>query len=215
MQVVSDATHASFVTTRENQLFNTTEEITLFKGARFAKISLTLQANVTGVSFDWLHLPFQQRGLPIQYANTIATVDEDMQVLSQMIFPDETLGTTVSLQENSNAYELVYDLEGKNTVQAQFYVGLCQIQADLGVMEQDKVQGLIVNNTNTYLDRVSDLPLDFFNYKDAIREWKVSYIVVRNEDSIPRLVNDAYFSLVFKNDEIAIFQVTNQPQPET
>jgi hypothetical protein len=205
VRIVNSADHASFIMTRQNQLFNSIEETTIYEGTRFAKVSITLQANTAEVGFDWLHVPFNQKGLPKQYVDTIATVDGEMHVLSQIILPENQLGSDVVLRENPNSYELVFSLDGKNTVQVQFYVGLCPIPADA---ESDALQGLVANNTKTYLTAISDLPLDYFDYKATIEEWNVSYIVARDSDAISRLANDSLFSLVFKNSEIAIFKVT-------
>ena len=53
----------------------------------------------------------------------------------------------------------------------------------------------------------ADLPLDVFNYQQALIDQKVSYVAVRDSDSIPRFAKDPLFSLVFINNEVAIFQV--------
>ena len=62
--------------------------------------------------------------MPTQNGDTIVTVDKSMQVFSQIIFPEGTLGNNILLGENPNSYELVFNLEGKPTVQAQFYMGI-------------------------------------------------------------------------------------------
>jgi hypothetical protein len=207
MSVENDLNSASFLVSRENSLFILTEEITLHSGTRFAKVSITLQTDKKEVSFDWLHFYFQQRGSPIQYGDSIAAIDTNMQVLSQIVLPEGTLGKTVLMRENPNSYELVYNLEGKSTVQVQFFVGLSQYQAYDANIQANYPQDLVFNNTKTYLSKVSDLPLTFFDYKAAIQEWNLSYIIARSDESVLRLTKDTFFSLVFRNNELAIFKV--------
>ena len=111
------------------------------------------------------------------------------------------------MRENPNSYELVCNLDGKTSVQAQFYVGLSQYQAYPENTQTKYLQSLITSNKETYLHRVSNESIDFFDYKTAIEEWNISYIIIRNAATIPRLAKDSLFSLVFKNSEVAIFEV--------
>ena len=197
---------ALFVITIENQAFTCTEEIALYRGARFARVSITLKTNVEEVSFDWLHIPFQLRGIPKQYIDSIAAIDTNAQTMSQIIFTENTLGNDVFLRENPSSYEMVYQLGGKNFVQVHFFVGLTQYPTIPENTQADYIQKIIANNRETYLNRISDLPLDFFDYKTAIKQWNVSFIIIRTAESVSRLANDPFFRLVFKNDEVAIFE---------
>jgi hypothetical protein len=205
--VEDDSNSATFLANRENSLFTIIEETTLYRGTRFAEVSITLQTKIQGSSFDWLHFYYQQRGSPMQYANSIAVVDTSMQVLSQIIFPEDTLGTSVLMRENPDSYELVYHLEGNSTAQIRFFIGLSQIQPYDANVQTSYLQELISNNTQTYLFETSDLPLTFFDYKTEIQEWNVSYVIARDKETILRLSNESLFSLVFRNIEVSIFKV--------
>ncbi len=57
------------------------------------------------------------------------------------------------------------------------------------------------------MDKVADAPLDFFDYRAALREWNVSYLVVRDSESLGRILLDPHFDLVFKNSDSSIFKV--------
>ena len=121
--VIQNGNNASFVVTRENQLFKITEEITIFKGVRFAQISFILQ-NKALVNFDWLQLPFQSRGFPIRYTNNIAIVDGTLHELTQIVFPETQPANDVVMQENPDFYQLICNLHGNSTAQTSFFVGL-------------------------------------------------------------------------------------------
>ena len=186
---------------------NITEEITIYKGVSFAKISFVLQNKTDYVNYDWLQLPFQSRGFPLQYANSIAIVDNTMHELSQIVFPEGKLGSDVLMQQTPDFYELIYNLQGKSTAEISFFVGLSQFNPDFETNQADYWNSLIENNSQSYLDKISDLPLNCFDYQAAIRDWKISYIAIRDFDSIPRFTDDPMFTLVFKNDQVAIFKI--------
>ena len=205
--VESNSDNASFIVTRENQLLNITEEITLFKGVSFAEISFILQNNTDSVNFDWLQLPFQSRGFPLQYNNSIAVIDNSLHELSQIVFPERKLGSDVVMQENPASYELIYNLQGNSTSEISFFVGICQFNPDTETDQANYYNNLIENNSKNYLDKISDLPLNCFDYQTAMRDWNISYIAVRDFDSIPRFSDDPMFALVFKNDQVAIFKI--------
>jgi hypothetical protein len=196
--------NASFIIRRECQSFNITEEITVFKGISYAEVSFRLKS-VEGTNFDWLLLPFISKGLPVQYANSVALIDNNRQ-LNQIVFPENTLGSDVTMQENINTYELIYNL-GNSTARASFFVGLKQLNPDLEITQPDYVNNLIESSSKNYLTKVSDLPLTCIDYQAAIQEWNISYIAIRDFTQISRFSNDPLFSLVFKNDQVAIFKV--------
>jgi hypothetical protein len=199
--------NASFIVTRVSQFFNVTEEITLFKGVSFAEISFIFQNNTDAVNFDWLHLPFRSIGFPVQHSNSIAVVDNIMHWLIQIVFPEEKLGSDVIMQQNPASYELINNLQGNSTSKIRFFVGLCQFNPDTEANQANYYNNLIENNTKNYLDMTSDLPLNCFDYQAAIREWNISYIIIRDFDSLKRFNGDPTFSLVFKNTQVSIFKV--------
>jgi hypothetical protein len=205
-QVINSLSNSSFIITRENQLFSLTEEITIFKGMRFAKITFVLQSDGS-VNFDWLQLPFKARGFPIQYANSVGIVDNTLHEVNQIVFPDAQLGSDVMMQENPDFYQLIYNLKGNSTAQASFFVGLCPFKADSENNQTDSWNNLIENNSKTYLNTVSNLPLNCFDYQAALHAWNISYVALRDFDAISRFSNDPAFTLVFKNSQVAIFKV--------
>ena len=84
------------------------------------------------------------------------------------------------MQENSNAYELIYNLEGNSTSEASFFVGLKQFNPDFEITQPDYVNSLIENTTQNYLTKISDLPLTCIDYQAAIQQWNISYIAIRD-----------------------------------
>lgn len=193
---------ASFIITRENESFNLTEEITIYSGVRFAKVSIILESKTEGIVFDWLHFPFISKGVPVEYPNTVAIVDSSLQSVCQV------MPGSGDFQINTDFYELVYNLQGKAEVEASFYAGFYQYAEEFQINQIDYLSGLIYNASKTYLDKVSNSTLTSFDYKNAIKEWNISYIVVLDTNSISRFNSDPMFGLVFRNDKVSIFKVS-------
>ena len=99
--VISNPDNASFVVTRDNPIFNITEEITIYKGISFAQVSFTVENNVSGVNFDWLQIPFQARGFPLQSENSIAIIDNELHEVNELVFPQGKLGSDIAMQQNA------------------------------------------------------------------------------------------------------------------
>jgi hypothetical protein len=176
---------------------------------RFAEISFTLQSQGS-VVFDWLRIPFQSRGFPVQYANTVGIVDNTMHQVNQIVFPNAQLGSDVAMEQNSDFYELIYNLAGDSTVNLSFFVGICPLDNDPKNNQNDYYNNLIENYSKTYVNVVSDLPLNCFDYQVAISKWQVSYIVLTDLEKMGRFSADPTFVLVFKNSEIAIYKIANK-----
>jgi len=116
---------------------------------------------------------------------------------------------------------LFYEL-GKTNVDFQFLISVFSITDDLVFYQTAENRDLLVkeildSNMVRTLDSdlfpnnkdILDLPIEVFSYDTAIIDWNVSYIAVRDSDLLLKFSNDPIFSLVFINDEVAIFKVNN------
>ncbi len=201
MYIESDANHASIFMERGNQLFNFTQEETVYQGVRFVNMSVTLNSVAEGVSLDSIDFVLHTKGPGIQVGNTVALIDPYVNVCGQLIFNESQPSIVRTLtSENPSCLELMYNLQGKSETNIQLFVGVYQF-----TLTPDT--STLLANVKTCLDKVSDMPLNVFDYRSAIESWNISYIVLRDPESIPRFSNDPMFSLVFINKAVAIFKV--------
>jgi hypothetical protein len=99
----------------------------------------------------------------------------------------------------------------------QLWAGTFSVTNDKTVYQDpaskaDFLNKLLAANLDLYLKEgeklpVGNLSLDVFDYQKAIKNNGISYIACRDFDVIPKFANDPAFSLVFINDEVAIFMV--------
>ena len=155
-----------------------TEEITIKQGVRFAEVTFVFQSQ--NAQFDWLRIPFKATGQLVQYANSIGIVDDNMHWINQVVLPQNQLGVDVTLEQNAEFYELVCNLKGAQTAVLRFYVGLAPYEAKAGGDQTSYFEQLIEDSTETYLDKVSDVPINCFDYKTDLHKWNISYVAIRD-----------------------------------
>jgi hypothetical protein len=215
MTFENTSTYASVAVTRGNSVFSVTEQTTIYQGVRYANMSLTLQA-APGVQLDWarfiLHTKYAQF---LQEANSVGLIDAETNIGSQIIFTENQPQTAkVYTSENPSSLELFYNLNGTSAPRIEMFVGVFQIPIVYPdeKTQTDYVLSLMANNTQSYMDKVADYPLNTFNYQTFLSSWNVSYVICRDPQLVPRFVNDPHYSLVFHNSEVSIFQVKSNIQ---
>jgi hypothetical protein len=149
----------------------------------------------------------------VQYGNSIGIVDNMVHEVNQMVFPQGELENNVVMQQNPDSYQLSCNLQGNSTSTISFFVGLSQFKPDKENYQANSNywSSLIENISSHYFEKISNSPLDCFDYQAAIRQYNISYIALRNLESMPRFSDDPMFTLVFKNDQVAIFKVIKSP----
>jgi hypothetical protein len=189
-----------------NDFLNYTESITVYKGVRFVNMSVTVESAFEDVSIYGLRFILQTKGEPIDRGNTLGFLDEGAKVLGQLIFSEK------QPRIYKAGPELLYNLTGNHKENVQILVGVFSITDDPAVYRDPETKAnvidkILADNLITANDRVADLSLDVFDYRKALREWNVSYVACRDSEVIPKFAGDPAFSLVFINDEVAVFMV--------
>jgi hypothetical protein len=233
MRRENDTEHATIVVKKGNVFFNYTQLTTAYKGLRFVNMSITLESAVDGVSLDWLDFKVYSKGKVIQplQNKTVGLLDIGVKAVGQLIFGKEQPSVDVVNVENPCILELEYNLQGKSKGQIQILVGVFSVTDDLAVYQDpetttDYMNKILAGNLNAsqgadFLkpsQEKENLRPDVFDYQKAVRDWGISYVACRDSDLIPKFANDPAFSLVFINDDVAIFMVKrsfNQSGPSS
>ena len=82
------------------------------------------------------------------------------------------------------------------------------------VQKSDIYQSLVYNHTEAFLKNIqidknpgSSSSLEVFDYRSELAFWNISYVALRDLGQLSRFSKDPTFSLVFINNEVAIFRV--------
>jgi len=212
MHAESSNESVSIYVTRQNEFFNFTQVTTVSKGVRFVDVNDTITSNNPTVTFDLVSFIVPTKGIFVPgNGTTIGQIDKFYDVQGQLIFTsDEKPDAT-----NANGpIVLDYNLGAKTEASIGLSVGLYTVNpGNLNKTSTDEewikygqqqLSGFARNYTQPIINPSS---IDFFNYRKAIDDQKVSYIAVRDSEQIPRFAKDPAFSLVFINNEVAVFRV--------
>jgi hypothetical protein len=205
--------YASITVTRANEYFTITETTTVFQGVRFANVSFSIASVSSGISFDTLKFTLYTTGFFIsgENANTIGLFNKWDMVAGQLIFAEGQPITSGLDFNEPGGLGLTYNLNGASSADMSLYASAYQYTAVPSTYTTQQqlayYRGIVASHAATYLNHVSDVPLDIFDYQQSLAAYNVSYIALRDLGQIPRFADDPKFSLVFINNEVAIFKV--------
>ena len=214
MRIENDTEHATIIIEKGNDVFNYTQLTTVYKGVQFVDISITVESPVANVSLDWIQFFVHSKGKVIQQTQnkTVGLLDEGVKAFAQLIFNKEQPEVNKINAEHPCILELFYNLQGESKSEIQISVSAYSVTDDLSFYQDpettaDYFSKIITDTLDLSQEPISDLPLDIFDYQKAVNNWNISYIVCRDSEILPKFANDPAFSLVFINDEVAIFMV--------
>ncbi len=214
MRIENDTDHATIVVTKGNDFFNYTELTTVYRGSPFVNMTITMESAVNGVSLDWLDFTVNSKGyVQAQQNNTIALLDEGVKAFSQLIFNKEQPNVVLVNPDNPCIFTLDYNLQGKAKAEIQMAVTAYSVSDNPEIYQSQERKNqyfndIITNNLNSYQKQTPNSPaLEVFNYQKAVNDWHISYIACRDSELIPKFADDPAFSLVFINNNVAIFMV--------
>jgi hypothetical protein len=214
MHMENDTEYATIVVEKGNDFFNYTQLTTVYRGVRFVNMSITVESTVKGVSLDWVQFFVDSKGKVIQPMrnDTVGLLDEGVKAFGQLIFNEEQPEVEIVNGENPCILGLLYNLQGESKGEIHISVSAYSVTDDPRFYQDpgtkaDYFNKIITDNLNSSQEPISNLPLDVFDYQKAMSDWNISYIACRDSEIIPKFVNDPAFSLVFINNDVAIFMV--------
>ena len=209
MQLVGAQTDSpSIIVNKANSDFSYSEILTVSKGVQFANMTIVLQSASENVSLDWVNFVLNSEGSFLQpNANTVAMLDTGMKEVGQLIFTQNQPQVHNYNKQYPCITELSYNLQGQPKAEIQILVGLYPVS------DQDIGDPAVLNQTlTTHLanaqEQQKNAPdVKTFDYQAALQQYSVSYVANRDFELNLKFADDPAFSLVFINNEVAIFKV--------
>ena len=206
MNLENSSNLATISVTLGNEFLNFTQEATVYQGVRFVNITDYLSTDNPAIRLVNMILGVQTTGQIIEGNGTCLDLEDPyMNVAGQMIFKASEPTVT---QVSDGPIQMLFNLNSQNEAQLNFYVSVFEYpqlhessEAQAGLYES------FINNLNSYADKVAEFPLDVFDYLQAISTLNASYIAIRDFSQLARFAKDPTFSLVFINQEVAIFKI--------
>ncbi|MCJ7713953.1 hypothetical protein MUO66_05795, partial [Candidatus Bathyarchaeota archaeon] len=224
MSIANDSTQAHISVKKGNYYFNYSQTLTVYAGEKFVNMTISIDTENDFISIIDVNYILQSKGELVQSENTIGFIDEGAKVLGQLIFSESNLPVINELE--NFGMNLFYEI-GNSKVDLQLLISVFSITDDLVFYQTAENRDLLIKeilDSNLILTsnpdlfsgnkELTDLPIEVFSYSDAIVDWSISYIACRDSALLPKFVKDPGFSLVFINDEVAIFKVNSSFFPE-
>lgn len=214
MQMGNDNDSATIIVSRDNTLLNYTQFTTVYQGSRFVNITVDVDSEVRGLALDYVTFNVESKGTVIWEDNsTFAWLDEGVKALGQLIFNGNNSDVSLSIPNPPpNDVKVTYALDGKSQGEIQMEATAYSVTDSPNYYtDQTTISRyftpIIIANLNNPQRMVGDYPVTTFDYRAALQQYAVSYVANRDFELNPKFENDPTFSLVFINNEVAIFKV--------
>ncbi len=208
MKLVNETDSASIIVSKANNLFNYTETLTLPNGVSFVNMTIQIQTKDPNVTLDWIDFYLDSQGVFKQpIGNTVAMVDTGAKECGQLIFAKtQPQNVTSIISSNPCLTDLTYNLQGQSSAEIQILIGLYPI-SESDASSQLSLNKLLQEKAASAQQPKEVLPRFTFDYNVGVQKFDVSYVAIRTFELNPKFASDPAFSLVFINDEVAIFKV--------
>ena len=203
-----------------NNFVNFTQTLTVYRDRQFVNMSITIESIGDGVSLASFDSILHIRGQLINKTETAGLFELGSKVLGQLIYA-ENHPEQVRLITNQNPSGLgfYYNLHGDSSAEIQLFVSAFSVSDTQSLYENTVpsenpyLNNILDENVKEYLnpqkDGDSKLSLDFFDYRKALFDWRISFIACRDSSVMKKFLDDPIFSRVFINHEVAVFKVRN------
>jgi hypothetical protein len=221
MKLENNSNTASTSITHGNNRFNFTQIVTVPLGSQFAHITQKISTDNPDVSLVSIQFGLFTKGYPIVGDDNsyVAFVDEAMKSIGELVFPDQQSRPSEVLGTYSPAL-ITFNLDSEKSKQFSYYMGVYQYsdeqlaQVKIGELSFSKI---VQDKSQSYTQTFGSSYFTIFDYHQELVNRKISYVVLAIDDNpIPEKTEldvdakfrlDPLFSLVFINEEVAIYRV--------
>ena len=208
MQLVGAQSHSpSIVVDKADSDFSYSEVLTVSQGVAFANMTIEIQSVNPHVSLDWINFIMNSQGEFLQPSNnSVAMLDVGLKEAGQLVFAENQPQVAAFNSQNPCLVQLSYNLQGKSSAEIQILVGIYPVTEN-EIANPISLNQTLMDKAQNAQKAVSNLPMTTFDYKEALQTNSISYVANRDFGVTAKFADDPEFSLVFINNEVAIFKV--------
>lgn len=216
VQFKNTTDQVKITTIRGNDDFEYNFTTIVYNGVRFVDLKVSVTALKPDVTIEWVNIKIGCTAEKIEYDDnaTLCFIDEGVKAFGQLIFDIQP--HRVTIMEESRAVELMYPFKGNNNVEIGILAGAYSVTDKLEYYVDKETRDayfrpIIAANMDSALSLIEDdknkEELEVFDYSLEIIERNIGYIACRDNETRLKFAADPLFSLVFINEEVAIFKV--------
>jgi len=221
MHLENNTSTQSIVITHGNNLFNFTQITTVPLGSQFAEVTEKISTDNPTVKLVSIQFGLSTKGYPIIGNNYsyVAFIDEAMKTIGQIVFSNQQSRPT-NVSATFSPALITFALNAEKSVQLNYFMGVYQYsdqqlaQVQKGDLSFEKI---VHDKSQSYTAILDQSYFTVFDYRQELINRKVAYVVLAIDDNpIPEKTEldvdakfryDPLFSLVFINEEVAIYRV--------
>jgi hypothetical protein len=127
----------------------------------------------------------------------------EKQFFGQVIFQKDLPGEIEYIDDEPKRVEVLFRYPRNRIVSIKMLIGVSDAQ-DASEYEEayDKYTKFLTETQETETDE----PLFFWNYQEMIKDYKVSFVVCRNQEVYMKFSEDPNFRFIFNCGNVGIFQ---------
>jgi hypothetical protein len=204
----------SISVTHGNSRFNFTQITTVPLGSQFVEMTDKISTDDPDVTLVSIDFGLFTKGYPIisNDYSYIAFVDTDMKSIGQLVFPEQQ-SRPIKVSGDSPV-EITFGLNSEKSIGLHYFVGVYQYSDE----QFSQITSIVQEKSQNYEMNLSDSSFTVFDYHKELINRNVSYVVLRYAENKqypekswseidPKFRHDPLFSLVFINEEVAIYKV--------
>jgi hypothetical protein len=208
LAVAPDNSWASIYASKGNSVFTYTQIVTVYKYVQFVNMTVILESSEPNLAFSAAVFTLQSKGISMDYGKTVGFYDSGGKVLGQLIF------TKGHPDFHGSGPTMAYNFTNSARIQLEIWGSAFSVDNSLQTLDDPTTEEFLaklINYNAEFYQQPKQPPQDrelvVFDYKEALEEWNVSYLAVRDAAINLKFTGDPKFSLVFISGEVAIFAV--------
>ncbi len=210
----------SIYVTHGNDLFNFTQISTVTLGSQFAKMTNMISTDNPNVTLVTIAFGLDTKGYSVisDDYSYVAFVDEGMKSIGEIVFPEQ-LSRPITVVDESPV-KITFGLNQERSVQLSYFMGVYQYSDE----QLSRIRSgaltfteIVEEKSHNYTSLFGDSFFTVFDYREELINRKVDYVVLQIDNNPipektqigvdPKFRCDPLFSLVFINEEVAIYRV--------
>jgi hypothetical protein len=205
--IIKDENSATLIVQYENELFAVNRTVVVKQGERFAELSYDIEVknSQTNLYNIWLTMYVGDGSLTIDKTNSWYGFYYWNQLFGEVIFQGDIPSNFEYVEKEPKRIEVKFTCTNQRTINIKTLIGAFDAH-DLSWPNEVKEKYLELLAAPE--EKVTDTPLQAWDYMEMIEKYDVSFVVCRDQKACFKFSENPNFQLIFNSGTVAVFQVS-------
>jgi hypothetical protein len=206
--LVADDNSAKLTTTYEDEFSTVKKTVSVQQGVRFAEVTydIHVKSHETNLFNIFLPIIMEEGNVTIEPSlSWFGFYNPFNKMCGQVIFQEDMpVEITPEMEDTPIRVDLLFREPWERSINIKMLVAVFDAQ---NLSYPDQVNSKYDELATSPLEVVTSEPVTAWEYTDMLKEYDVSYVVCREQDTYARLSADSKFQRVFIGGDVSVFQV--------